>query len=74
MCKEDITKGATNHKVRTKDKEEANKIDTWRERPIVTDKDGKRKNTKRSKTEPRRVARDRNKVHEPRETKDEDNS
>ena len=36
--------------------------------------EGKRKNHGRSKTEPRRVARDRNKVQEPRDTRDKDNS
>ena len=60
--------------VQDKDKEEANKIVSRCKRPIVKDREEKKKNKKRSKTEPRRVARDRNKVQEPRDKWDEDNS
>ena len=59
------------HKVRTEDKEETNQIVNGCKKLIVKDKEGK-ENNERSKTEPRRVARDRNRVQEPRDKRDED--
>ena len=71
--KKNKDKTTTIHKVRTRDKEEANQIVNGCKRPIVKDKEGKKENNERSKTEPGRVARDRSKVQEPRDKRDEDN-
>ena len=55
------------------DKEEANQFVISFKRPIGKDKEGKKENNERPKTEPGRVARDRNKVQEPRDKRDKDN-
>ena len=72
LGQEDITKRATIHKVRTKDKEEAIKDVNGCKRPIVMDREGKIKDNERSKTKAGREARDRNKVQELRDTRDKD--
>jgi len=59
--------------VGTEDKEEASQIFNRCKRPIIKDKEEKRKNNERSKTEPERLATDRNKVQEPRDKRDGDN-
>ena len=60
---EDTRNGNSHAKlIKDKDKDKANKIVSVCKRPIVKDREGMRMKNKRSKTEPRRVARDRNKV------------
>ena len=58
------TRNGNSHTKLIKDNEEANKIVSGCKRLIIKDREGKKKNNKRSKTEPRRVARDRYKVQE----------
>ena len=55
------------------DKEEANQVVNRCKRPIGKDKERKKENNERPNTEPGRVARDRNKVQEPRDKRDKDN-